>query len=128
MFAMASMAWYMSVAMVLFYLLGVGLAVFVIYDIVMEQDRMQATEKLLWIGVVIVLNLVGVLVYLAVIRYNDQLLLEEDSLQEIERLNELREEGALTDAEFQAEKERILERRAGRDDAADDGDEGVADG
>lgn len=112
---MASIAWTMTVAIALFYLIGVGLTVYVIYDVVMEQDRMQATEKVLWIGVVIVLNLVGVLVYLAVIKYNDQLLLEEDSLKELERINELHEQGALTDEEFSEEKERVLERRAADD-------------
>ncbi|MDY6768815.1 MAG: SHOCT domain-containing protein [Candidatus Nanohaloarchaea archaeon] len=101
-------------------LLGILLTVYVVYDVLVNQDEMQTAEKLIWIAVVVTFNIFGVIAYLVIVTSQGKLLLdrvsvaeEERRLDELERLNALKDAGALTEDEFREEKERILERDGG---------------
>ncbi len=96
-------------------MLGFLLTFYVIFDVFVNQDRMQVMEQVLWIGIVLAFNIFGVVVYLVMVKHQGELLLEERSvatekqrIDELERLQDLKEDGALTEEEFEDEKERLL--------------------
>jgi len=102
--------------MLLIAILGFILTFYVIYDVLVNQERMQTVEKVIWIGIVLAFNIFGIVIYLIMVKSQHELLLDEAAvatenqrISELERLQELHEEGALTDDEFEAEKERILD-------------------
>lgn len=96
-------------------LLGFALTIYVFYDVLANQDEMQVMEKLIWLAAVLAFNIFGVIVYLVIVKSQGQYLMEEKSragnrgkMDDLERLKELRDSGALTGDEFLEEKEKIL--------------------
>ncbi|MCJ7479173.1 MAG: SHOCT domain-containing protein [Candidatus Nanohaloarchaeota archaeon QJJ-7] len=97
-------------------ILGLLLTVYVIYDVLIEQTEMQPVEKLIWIAAIVAFNIFGIIAYLIMVKSQEDYLMdrislgnEEKKLDEIERLQQLKEEGALTDDEFEEEKQKLLE-------------------
>lgn len=58
-------------SLIVFYLVGILLTLYVLDDIIRQQDQMEPMEQLFWIGTAVLLNLIGAAVYLAVVRYGD---------------------------------------------------------
>lgn len=58
-------------------LLGFLLTLYVLYDVFVNQEGMQLVEKLLWVAIVLAFNLLGVILYLFLVKSQDQYLLEE---------------------------------------------------
>lgn len=102
-------------------LFGLLLALYVLYDIIVQRDEMLLLERVIWVLLIFTANLLGVVLYIFIVMIqgttlNEMLGLEavQQSLtarrvSELERLHRLHEEGALTDEEFEREKERLLE-------------------
>lgn len=81
------------------------------YDILVVEE-MPDMHRLLWILVVLVFNLVGVIIYVVAVKSLDVDVFggftERRRVSELERLADLEERGALTEDEFEREKERLL--------------------
>lgn len=97
-------------------LLGLLLTLYVIYDVLVNQETMQTVEKLIWIGIVLAFNIFGIAAYLIMVKSQGELLLDDQAvatekhrIDELERLQALKEDGALTEEEFAEEKRRILD-------------------
>jgi len=93
--------------------LAVVLPMLVVYDVLVNRAEMQPLEKLVWIGAVVVFHVFGLLAYYIIVHRHGTLLFDEvavgqDRMDELERLQQLHEDGALTDEEFEQEKERVL--------------------
>lgn len=107
-------------------LVGLFLVLYALYDVIFRQEQMEMVEKLIWVIAILAFNIFGVLVYFIVVWYSDERLGnymplgEGRKLSELERLSELRDEGVLTEEEFQKEKENVLD---GRDVQADEVEE-----
>lgn len=93
------------------------ITLYALYDVLINQERMQGLEKLIWIAAIISFNLFGVIAYFIIVRSEGTLLLEPRSVQaehrklsDLERLKDLKEAGILTDEEFEEEKRKILGR------------------
>lgn len=106
-------------------LIGLALTIYVIYDVLAQQPEMQPIEKLIWIIVALFFNIIGVLVYFLVVKYADaqlfdnvDLFTEDQKLDELERLADLKDRGAITEEEYLKEKEQILGEREDTPDAA----------
>lgn len=89
--------------------------IYALFDVLFQQPTMETLEKLIWVLVIIFFNIIGVLIYLLVVKMWDTRIMDEvpaltedRRLSELERLTRLKEQGALTEDEFQEEKERIL--------------------
>ncbi len=97
-------------------ILVVLLPFYVIFDALFRQEEMEAVEKLIWVAVVVMFNIFGVIAYFVLVTQQESYLLDSTSLgssrrlDRLEKLQELREEGALTDEEFQDEKSKLLDR------------------
>lgn len=97
-------------------LLGVVLLLYALYDLLVVQDTMATGEKLIWLVILLLFNVLGAIVYLVVIKYLQEhpfesllsIEAEEERLTQLERLADLKERGAITEEEFDAEKERIM--------------------
>ncbi len=96
--------------------IGIALTVYVLFDMLFRQDEMDAVEKLVWVVIVLSFNVLGVIAYLIVVMHQDTYLFDSAllggnrrQLDELEKLQELHEDGALTDAEFEREKQKILD-------------------
>lgn len=90
---------------------GLIVILYSIYDIVVNQDRMDGLEKLIWILIILILNLVGAIIYL-LFAYtgNTQILSEKDrELDELERLKNLLDDGAITEEEYEELKKDIID-------------------
>lgn len=102
-----------------FSLVGLVLVLYGLYDLLFQQPGMDDGEKLIWIAIILLFNVLGVLAYFFVVWYLDerpfkdflQRTAEDRKLGELERLADLHDRGALTDEEFQEEKNRILHGR-----------------
>lgn len=98
-------------------LVGLVLVLYALYDVVFRQEQMETVERLIWVIVILAFNIFGVLIYFVLVWYSDERLGdylppgEERKLSELERLGELRDDGVLTEEEFQEEKARILGER-----------------
>lgn len=102
-------------------LFGLLLALYVLYDIIVQREEMLLLERVIWVLLIFTANLLGVVLYIFIViiqrtTLNEMLGLEsvQQSLtarhvSELERLHRLHEEGALTDEEFEREKERLLD-------------------
>lgn len=102
-------------------LFGLLLALYVLYDIIVQRKEMLLLERVIWVLLIFTANLLGVVLYIFIVMIqgttlNEMLGLEsvQQSLtarrvSELERLHRLHEEGALTDEEFEREKERLLD-------------------
>lgn len=100
-------------------LVALVLTLYVFYDLLFQQPDMDTVEKLVWVLVVLMFNVIGVIVYLVLVVYQDMHLFDSDlfdrpgsgrqQLDELERLQDLHERGALTDEEFEAEKKQLLD-------------------
>lgn len=99
----------MSVVMLLWGLLTFLVTLWVIYDVVVEQDGMEPLEKLVWVLAVLFLNLIGVVLYVALVKYRGEQLLSSSRAAQLERLADLRDRGALSEEEFQEEKRTLLD-------------------
>lgn len=103
-------------ASVLVSLLGVVLLLYALYDLLVVQRDMMTGEKLIWLIILLLFNVLGAIIYLVVIKYMQEhpfegllsIEEEEERLAQLERLSDLKERGAITEEEFQAEKERIM--------------------
>jgi hypothetical protein len=91
------------------------ITIYALYDVLINQERMQGLEKLIWIAAIISFNLFGVIAYFIIVRSEGTLLLEPQGVREehrkmtdLERLKDLREADILTDEEFEQEKQEIL--------------------
>lgn len=111
----------LTIVSVLLAVLGVVATLYVFYDVLFKRPEMEDAEKIIWILLVLVFNIVGVIIYVFVVIYQESYMFESGSLRggkdldDLERLNELRENGALSEEEFQEQKERILEKREEED-------------
>ncbi|MDY6778679.1 MAG: PLD nuclease N-terminal domain-containing protein [Candidatus Nanohaloarchaea archaeon] len=56
---------------------GLLLTIYVFYDVIFRQEKMQTAEKLIWLGIVLFLNLPGVLIYLLLVRYQGEYVMGE---------------------------------------------------
>lgn len=90
---------------------------YALYDVLINQERMQGLEKLIWIAAIISFNLFGVIAYFIIVRSEGSLLLEPRGVREehrkmtdLERLKDLKEADVLTDEEFEDEKQKILDQ------------------
>ncbi|MFB6077168.1 MAG: SHOCT domain-containing protein, partial [Candidatus Nanohaloarchaea archaeon] len=93
-------------------LIYVAVLLYVLYDLLVNQDEMVLVEKLVWAVVALWLNWIGVLFYLYVVKDRGRHLLDEQfgggRYVKLDRLRDLHEDGVLTDEEFEQEKERVL--------------------
>lgn len=98
----------------IFGMIWVALTVFVFYDVLFVQEDMTDSQKIVWVLIVLFLNVMGVVLYLFIIKVMDMrpfaemLPAERQRLTTLERLQRLRDNGTLTEEEFKREKERIL--------------------
>lgn len=98
----------------LFATMWIALTLFVFYDVLFMREEMTDSQKIVWVLIVLFLNVVGVILYLVIVKILDmrpfaEMLPEErQRLTTLERLQRLKEKGALSEEEFQLEKERIL--------------------
>lgn len=96
-------------------LFWIVVTVYALYDILFVE-KLTDVQKLIWVLMVLFLNVFGVLFYFVLVKmmgmqpFEDVGTTEAARLDGIEKLNELREEGALTEEEFEREKDRILDR------------------
>jgi len=88
---------------------------YALYDVLLNQERMQGLEKLIWIAAIVSFNLFGVIAYFIIVRSEGTLLLEprgvhqeHQKMADLERLKELKEADILSDEEFEDEKKKIL--------------------
>lgn len=98
-------------------LFAVLLTVYALYDVLVNQERMQGLEKLIWVAAIVSFNLFGVITYFIIVRSQGTLLLdpkgihrEDRRLSELERLKDLHDADVLTDEEFEQEKRKLLEQ------------------
>lgn len=112
----APFAFFMGVMGLLVGLVGLAATIYALYDVLFQQPAMESIEKLVWIIVILVFNLVGVLAYFLIVKYlgenpvSDAIAVgtEHRRIDELEELADLRDRGVLTEDEFQQEKQRIL--------------------
>lgn len=102
-----------SPAMLFLGVFWILVTVYVLYDILFVED-LTDVQKLIWVLMILFLNIVGVLFYLVLVKMIEMEPFEgvgrseASRLDDLEKLHELRETGALTEEEFQREKERVL--------------------
>lgn len=100
--------------------IGLFLALYTLYDVIFKREDMLLLERVIWLVLIFTANILGVLLYLFVVIVQEtslEELLDLDTLQrsmagrsvdDLERLHRLHEEGALTDEEFEREKRKLL--------------------
>ncbi len=115
----------------LFSLATLLVVVYSLYDVLLQRPDMDTGEKLIWTALIIIFPPIGSLVYFFVVWHLDErpfkdLLAtqtEDRKLDELDKLHDLKERGALTEEEFQEEKRKILhddeKRTADRETAAE---------
>lgn len=112
----APLAVFFSVIGILLGVVGLAATIYAFYDLLFQRPEMEDLEKLIWIIVILVFNIVGVLAYFVFVMYLDENPVaeavssqkERRRMDELERLAELRDRDVLTDEEFEEEKRRIL--------------------
>ncbi len=98
----------------LFGMMWIALTLFVFYDVLFVQEDMTDSQRIVWVLIVLFLNVMGVVLYLIIVKMMDMrpfaemLPNERRRLTTLERLQRLKEKGTLTDEEFEMEKDRIL--------------------
>jgi phosphotransferase system glucose/maltose/N-acetylglucosamine-specific IIC component len=121
----APFAFFMAIMGALIGLVGLAATIYALYDIIFRQPAMERIEKLIWIIVILVFNIVGVLAYFLIVKYLDENPVSEAittgrehrRINDLEELADLKERGVLTEDEFQREKERILGSESGENGA-----------
>lgn len=96
------------------------LLLFVLYD-VLVLDEMLLLEKAIWILLAVGTGLVGIVLYLYLIKYEKEFIADHTDLvplqesfsssgiSQLERLSRLKEKGDLTEEEFEQMKEEALD-------------------
>lgn len=92
-------------------ILSFALVVYAVYDLVFKQPDISDIEKIFWLVIILVFNLIGAIVYLA-LSYSGKagFMDNNDELDELERLAELRDKEAITEEEFEEMKEKLLKK------------------
>lgn len=112
----APIAFFMSLMGLMIGLVGLAATIYALYDVLFRQPSMESIEKLVWVMVILVFNIIGVIAYLVLVKYmgenpvSDALSAgaEHRKIDELERLADLKERGVITAEEFRQEKERLL--------------------
>ncbi len=99
-------------------LIGFILTIWVIYDSLVVQEEMDVIEKLIWIIASFLVPLIIPIIYYIVVKRNNTYILNETSfssfkgeseIDQIEKLHELKEKGAITEKEFEKKKKELLD-------------------
>lgn len=96
-------------------IVGLAATIYALYDILVVQKDMESIEKLIWILVVLFFNIFGVLIYFLIVKvagerpFSDISWFQEDrKISELERLADLKDRGAISEEEYEKEKEKLL--------------------
>lgn len=90
-------------------LAAIAVFLYAFYDLLLKRPEMRAEEKILWILAIVIFNVLGAIVYLIAVWSGYNGLGFDRDLSELERLAELRENGAITEDEYQELKEEVME-------------------
>ena len=83
--------------------------IYAVYDVLVNQDKMEDYEKAIWILVVVLTHFIGAIIYLLVVKGGGEPVLNNKSYSELEKLYELREKDVITDEEYERLKKKFLE-------------------